>query len=242
MRPAIAVLLLVPSAFAWGIDAGEIIARMEDNQVHATAAYEGSITISDGFGVRTKTFRAFSMGKEKMLVEFTNPEEAGQKILRSGDEIYLYYPEAEEVIRLQGSALRDSVMGSDFSYEDLTGEKGLLDLYNVALEGTENLDGRDCFVLKLTAKKKGVAYPLQRMWVDAAEFVTRKASYFALSGKVVKEMEVKEIRVVSGKSVPTLLAIRDLMKGRSSTIFRIDKIAIDVPMDPRTFSLEELSW
>lgn len=242
MRFTIAFAVFVLGAAAWGMEPAEIVRRMEENTVFKTASYEGSFTITDSFGSRQKTFRAQSMGTDKMLVEFTNPEEAGQKILRAGDELYLYYPEAEEVIRLQGSGLKDSVMGSDLSYEDFTGEKNLLDLYTVTLEGTEKVDGRDCYVLGLTARKKHIAYAQARMWVDAELFVARKAVYFSLSGKPVKEMEMKEVQTVSGRHVPTYVQIRDLMRKNSGTAFQIRKIAIDAKIDPKTFSREELSW
>jgi outer membrane lipoprotein-sorting protein len=242
MRTALAAVLLALGAAAWAMEPAEIVRRMEENQVHKSSEIEGSFTITDTFGSRVKTFKAFSIGEDKMLVEFTNPEEAGQKILRTGDEIYLFFPEAEEVIHLQGSGLKDSVMGSDLSYEDFTGEKGLLNLYTVELEGTETVDGRECFVLKLTAKKKQIAYAQERMWVDSGLFVVRKATYFSVSGKAVKEMEVKEIKTVSGKNLPMAIEMRDLMKKDSGTAFRIIKIKIDAPMDPKLFSLEELSW
>ncbi len=242
MRFTIAFAVFVLGATAWGMEPAEIVRRMEENTVFKTASYEGSITITDSFGSREKTFKAQSMGTDRMLVEFTNPEEAGQKILRAGDEIYLFYPEAEEVIRLQGSGLKDSVMGSDLSYEDFTGEKNLLDLYNVELEGTEMVDGRDCYVLKLTARKKQIAYAQARMWVDVELFVSRKAVYFSLAGKPVKEMEVKEVQTVSGRHIPTSIRMRDLMRKNSGTAFQIRKIVIDAKIDPKVFSREELSW
>jgi outer membrane lipoprotein-sorting protein len=242
MKRVAVVFLLAMAVQAWGLDPREIVRRMEANQVHKTAHFEGSFSITDGFGTRTKTFTAWSQGEDKMLIEFTNPEEAGQKILRTSDDIYLFFPEAEEVIHLQGSALKDSVMGSDFSYQDLTGEKGLLDLYLVESEGSQSVDGRDCHVLKLTAKRKDIAYPLERMWVDAELFVVRKTASFSLSGKALKEMVIKEVRSVSGKVFPTLMELRDLMKKNSLTVFEMRKITIDTPIDPKMFSRDELSW
>jgi len=241
-KTAAACVFFLAATLASAIDAAEVIRRMEANQVHRTSEIEGRMVITDSFGSRTKTFKAYSMGTDKMLVEFTNREEKGQKILRTGDAVSLYFPEAEEVIRLQGSALKDSVMGSDLSYEDFTGEKGLLELYSAQIEGNESLDGRNCYVLALTGKKKDIAYPLQRMWVDSELFVLRKVSSYSLSGKPLKEMTVGEIRTDSGKTFPTLLTMRDLMKKKSSTVFQIVKIRIDAPLDPRLFSREELSW
>ncbi len=241
-RIVAAILSLLCGAGAWGMDPVEIVRRLEANQVQKTAQFEGSFTITDSFGTRTKTFKAWSSGKDKMLVEFTNPEEAGQKILRVSDSIFLYFPEAEEVIHLQGSALKDSVMGSDFSYEDLTGEKGLLDLYTVKGEGTEAVDGRECHVLTLTAKKKDIAYPLQRLWVDAELFVSRKSTSYSLSGKPIKEMLVKEVAAVSGRNIPVRTELRDLMKKGSLTVFTMTAVRFDLPLSPKLFSWDELSW
>ncbi len=127
-------------------------------------------------------------------------------------------------------------------YGDLTGEKAVLDLYTVALEGTEVVDGRECYVLKLTGRKPTIAYPMERMWVDAELFVARKATSFSLSGKAIKEMTAGDFRVVAGRSIPGRVEMRDLMKKGSSTAFKVAKIAIDVPIDPKVFTREELSW
>jgi outer membrane lipoprotein-sorting protein len=226
----------------FALSAEDIVKRMEDNRRFRTEEAEGSLIITDRFGARTKAFLSYAEGEDRMLLAFTNPEEKGQKILRLQDEIYLYFPDAEEVIRLQGAALKESVMGSDFSYEDLTGEKSILDLYNVTLLGSEPLDGREQYRLELKAKGRGVAYPLQRLWIDAAQFIPRKAEYYALSGRLLKTLEVLETKQVGGRTVMTRAIMRDAMKKNSSTEFRVDQVKIDEPLPRNIFSLEALSW
>jgi outer membrane lipoprotein-sorting protein len=230
----------VPISYA--LTGEQIVERMEQNQVHDTAESSGSMSITDRFGTRTKTYKASSMGEDKMLLEFTNPEEAGQKILRTDDEIYLYFPDAEEIIHLQGSALKDSVMGSDFSYEDLTGGKALLDDYTVRVDGEEIIDGFKCYRLELKARKRDVVYPAQTVWVDSEVFVYRKVILYSLKGKALKEMNVKEFLEIKGKTVPAHMEMRDLMKKNSKTVFKTESLEIDIPIDERLFSLEELSW
>ena len=168
------------------ITAEEIVANVEDNQINEAERIDGSMIISDRFGSRVKTFISYAAGADKMLLEFTNPEEKGQKILRLKDEIYLYFPEAEEVIHLQGSALKESVMGSDFSYEDMTGEGELLEQYEVTLLGEEIIDGRKHYHLELKAKKRGLAYPKQEAWIDAEYWVMTRANAYSLSGRLLK--------------------------------------------------------
>ena len=243
IAPSIIIGLFIASTISLAALTGEeIIQKMESNQVHKTSQSEGSMTITDRFGTRIKTYKAYSEGEDKTLLECTNPEEAGQKILRFEEEIYLYFPEAEEIIHLQGAALKDRVMGSDFSYEDLTGGKDLLDSYEVDLEGSDAIEGVDCYRIRLTAKKGDIVYPIQVVWVDKERFIYRRVMQYSLKGRELKEMNMLEYRVVAGKNVPTHMEMEDKMKKNSKTVFLIEKIEIGMPIDPTLFSLEELSW
>lgn len=241
-RIIITSLLILFSTQLFGLTGEEIVQRMEANQVHRTSESRGSIVITDRFGTRTKTYIAYTEGEDKTLLEFTNPEESGQKILSIDDEIYLYFPEAEEIIHLQGSALKDSVMGSDFSYEDLTGGRDLLDDYRVELKGTESVDGHDCYKLHLEAKTRNVIYPIQDVWVDSSMYVYRKVIMYSLKNRALKEMKIDEFQTISGKNVPVKLELRDLMKKNSKTVFITESIKIDIRIEASTFSLESLSW
>ena len=222
--------------------AEEIIRRMERNQTHRTSRTEGRMLIRDRFGERTSTFISWTEGTEYTLIEFTSPGEAGQKVLRTRDELYLYYPDAAELIRLQGAALRESLLGSDISYEDMTGNRGLLDTYSVKLVGEETTGGRPARVVELEAKSRDVAYPRQKYWIDAERYVMLKAEQYALSGRLLKTMEITDLMEQQGKIFPSRIVIRDQLKRNSSTEFAIDSIRIDIPLPRGIFSLEELSW
>jgi len=233
---------LAAAATIPALTAEEILREMETNRIHATEMAEGSMIITDRFGSRTKTFELYAEGADKMLIEFTNPEERGQKIMRLEEEIYLYFPDAEEVIRLRGSALKESVMGSDFSYEDMTGERELLELYRPRLLGTVTEDGQELYVLELEARQRGVAYPRQKIWVDADSLVLNRAEYYALSNRLLKSLEVLEVVRVAGKTVPSRMIMRDEMKKSSSTEFVVNSLEVDEPLPPGIFTLESLSW
>jgi outer membrane lipoprotein-sorting protein len=240
------LLLFVATAAAApavsAITAEEIVRKMEENQVHESARSEGRMIINDRFGEKVITFVSWSKGEEKTLLEFTSRQERGQKILRTDNELYLYFPDAAEVIRLQGAALRDSVLGSDFSYEDMTGEGDTLEDYRVELLGTEEVDGEECYKLKMDAKSRNVPYPSQIVWVDTELFVFRKVHKFSLSGKLLKEMFATEFLRQSGKVIPVRMIMKDTMKRNSSTEFRIEELDLEADVPESTFSLEELTW
>lgn len=237
------VLIFVSTASQlWAINAEEIIRKMEENQVHGSSYSEGKLLVEDRFGIKESTFRSWSQGEDKMLLEFTSRAERGQKILRTEDEIYLYFPDADDLIRLQGAALRDSVLGSDLSYEDMTGDKGILDSYQVSLLGEEEVDGFPCYKIELKATSRDVPYPREIMWVDSKLFVFRRVHRFSLSGRLLKEMQILGLQESHGKIFPVRMLMEDAMKSNSSTEFIMTKVEIDIDLPEDIFSLRELSW
>ena len=238
----VVIVSMITAVSAYSQSAEDIIRRVEENQIHDTVKIEGKMIITDRFGEKVSSFISYARGSEEMLLEFTSKPEAGQKILRTEDEIYLYYPDAEEVIRMQGAALRESVLGSDFSYEDMTGEKSILDSYRASLQGSESIDGHDCYKIELDAKSRDVPYPRQIVWIDKELYVDRKAHKFSLAGELLKEMRIEEIEKIEGKYIPTDIIMEDQLKSDSSTELIIEEIDINIPLDPSLFSLEELTW
>jgi len=237
----VVIAFIVPSS-VFAVSAEDVVRRLEKNTVFETSRVEGSMVINDRFGRKESTFISYGRGTDDMLVEFTSVEEEGMKILRTSDELYLFFPEAEELIRMQGAALKESVIGSDMSYEDMTGGKGLLSSYRADLKGMEDVDGFSCHRVELEARKADVPYYRQTMWIDREIFIYRRVHKYSRSGKLLKIVEIEEIREVSGRHVPVRMKLVDSIKGNSSTYFTVTDIEIDLALDPGLFSLEELTW
>src|SRR5512136_384187 len=226
-------LLAAPALMAADLTAEDIVARLQANQVFTTSRMQGVMTVTDRFGTKETRFISYARGDSDALIEFTSTEEKGQKVLRTRDEIYLYYPDAEEVIRLQGAAFRDAVLGSDMSYEDLTGGKTLLETYRVSLEGTDVVDGAECYRIRMEAKSRNVAYPVQAVWVDPKLWAARRMQQFSLAGRLLKEITLGDFRAVGGRTVATRMVLEDKLKKNSRTVFTIGKIDVDIPLDPK---------
>jgi len=239
---ALPLVFLSAQTGAGGLTADQIITRMENVSSPDTAVLKGRMITTDRFGSKEIAFTSWAEGDNKSLLEFTSVEEEGQKILRIGDDLYVYYPDAQRTIRMQGSALRESIMGSDFSYEDMTtGDRGILADYQAELLGSETIDGFDCYRIKLTAKSRDLPYYLKEIWVDKEIFVYRKMQMFALSGRLLKEVLVRNIRKMGVYQVPVETLMTDKMKKNSSTAFFIDGMETDVNPGRNFFSLRELS-
>jgi hypothetical protein len=238
----LALLIWVAPAGAADMSGEDIIRKLESQQVFDSAFVRGKMVINDRFGEKISTFESWSLGADYSLILFTSADEQGQKVLRSHDDLYLYFPEAEEVIRLSGSALRDSLLGSDLSYEDMTGDKSLLDSYQVTETTQETLDGLSVYRIKLSALRPSVAYPTQELWIDATQFSTIKAHKYSLNGKLLKVQTVLALSEQAGYRFATHSRIEDHLKGNSATDFYIDTIEVDTPLTPDFFSIQELTW
>ncbi len=240
---SVAVLALIGTGvWAQALSAEQIVRRLEENRTPDDSRSEVVMTITDRFGTRTSELIAFQRGDDDTLIEFTSAAERGQKVLRTESEIYLFYPDAAELIRLQGAALRDSMAGSDVSYEDLTGGRSLLEDYEVELVGTDAIDGTPTHVVDLRARRRNVAYPRQRMWIDAEVFVALRTELSALSGRLLKTIEVERIEIIDGRAYPVDMVISDALRRGSSTRVETTEIAMNIGVDPDVFSLDALQW
>lgn len=239
-------LLLAALSFSSGFlvaqTADEIILKVEANQVFDTSRFDAKLSVTNRFGVTGNEFTSYARKGGDTLIEITAGPDRGQKVLRQQNNIYLFYPDAEEVIWLKGSALKDSMMGSDFSYEDLTNDKTILDRYSVVLEGTASVDGEICYHLILSAKTKTETYAKQELWTDSKLFVTRRALLYSASGKAIREMISSDIRNITGKNLAFKTVMKDLLKKNSSTEMTIVKAEIGIPLSDKYFNRDELSW
>ena len=172
----------------------EILKRVDENMVIDQAISTSTMIIHARSGTRTITSKSWTKGRNNSLVEYLSPaREKGKKMLRLDDKIWNYVPEPNDrIITISGHLLRQSVMGSDLSYEDMTENDHLVDNYNATVEGSEEIDGRLCWIVSLTAKTDDVAYFSRRIWVDKERLLPVREERFAKSGRLLKTTRIEE--------------------------------------------------
>jgi negative regulator of sigma E activity len=150
-------------------------------------------------------------------------------MLRIGDKICNYTPEPHDrIITISGHLLRQSVMGSDLSYEDMTENDKLREVYDVVVEGEEEVNGRHCFVVKLTAKEKGVTYHSRKLWVDSEHWLPLKGERYAKSGKLLKNTSIEEVFQIDDRWYPKKMIFKDALSKGKGTEYIIESIDFDV--------------
>ncbi|HCY42807.1 MAG TPA: outer membrane lipoprotein-sorting protein, partial [Prolixibacteraceae bacterium] len=152
------------------------------------------------------------------------------------NQLWIYSPSTDRIIQISGHLLRQSVMGSDLSYEDMMDDRKLTDIYTAKVLGEEEMYDRKTYLIELTAKVTDVAYHLQKMWVDAERFVPLKQELFAKSGQLLKRLEMKDVIQVKGRWFPATVVYKDMLKEGDGTEFKITKIDFNVEIPEYIFS------
>ncbi|MGQ9628712.1 MAG: outer membrane lipoprotein-sorting protein [bacterium] len=228
-------------SLAEGLDPLEIIKKVDSNYVIDTAKIQAEMIIQSGGRTLTKSMTILSEGGEKGLIEFTNPQDRGTKYLKLGDELWMFFPEAEDIVKISGHMLRQGIMGSDYSYEDALEYERLGELYNISLLGKDDIRGKNCYLLELTAKPDvEVAYFRRRMWVTEEEFVIWQEELYAPSGKLLKLYTTQKIGNFDGRFYPVESTMENKLRKDSRTVLRIDSVEFGVPIPPGTFSKRAL--
>lgn len=218
-------------------DAKTILAKVDQNMASKNRVFESTMIVHGKRASRTMTARSYSVGEQKSFTEYLSPvREQGTKMLKVGNQLWIYSPSTDRTILISGQMLRQSVMGSDLSYEDMMEDSKLTEKYQAVNTGTEILDGRKCFVLELTAIVADVNYFKRKTWIDCERFVPLKEELYAKSGQLLKQTILSGVKQVQGRWFPTVILYKDMLKAGDGTEFRMTSILFDQVIPEYIFS------
>jgi outer membrane lipoprotein-sorting protein len=222
--------------------AQSIIEKVDQNQSAKTRISSWEMTIHGRRGSRTMKAKSWVEGTDRSFSEYLDPpREAGTKMLKLGNQLWTYSPSVDRTIQIAGHMLRQSVMGSDMSYEDLMEDPKLVNLYDAKVSGEETLIERPCWVIQLTAKS-GVdpAYHSRKIWVDKERFLVLKEERYATSGKLLKTTEVTKVASMNGRWIAERAVFRDALKNEGGTEFVTVSVEFDGKIPEHVFSQASL--
>jgi len=240
------LLILAAGAGAWEAlaqtpDGEEILRRVDENMGSDNKIMTSLMTIHGRRGSRTIRARSWVRGQTESFTEYLDPpREKGTKMLKLGDQLWTYTPAADRTILISGHMLRQSVMGSDLSYEDMLEDPRLTVLYEAAVAGEEEAGGRPCWVLELTARASDIAYFKRKVWVDRERYVALREERFAKSGKLLKTTEVTSVERQGGRWVPTKVVFKDALKEGGGTEFTLEAIEFNAVIPDHVFTKASL--
>ena len=220
------------------MSADDIMKAMDQNLNAESRIITSKMVVKGRRSNRTIESKNWVVGTELAFTEYLSPpREAGTKMLKIGEKLYTYSPQTDRVIQISGHMLRQSVMGSDMSYNDMMEDRPIDELYSATIEGSIMLDGRDHWIMILDAKVKGLSYPKRRSWVDKEYLLPIKEELYAKSGKLLKTASLKGIKKIQGRWFPSKFVYKDELKRNSKgTEWIIDNIEFNKKIPDTRFS------
>jgi len=220
------------------ISADDIMKAMDKNLNAKSRIITSRMVVRGRRSSRTIESKNWVVGTDLAFTEYLSPpREAGTKMLKLGEKLYTYSPQTDRVIQISGHMLRQSVMGSDMSYNDMMEDRPIEELYDATIEGSVKIGGRDHWIMVLDAKVKGLSYPKRRSWVDKEYLLPIKEELYAKSGKLLKTALLEGIKKIQGRWFPSKFVYKDELKRNSKgTEWIIDNIEFNKKIPDSRFS------
>jgi outer membrane lipoprotein-sorting protein len=120
---------------------------------------------------------------------------------------WIYVPAIDLVRRIAARDARSSFVGSDFTYEDVSGRNIAADAHTLLRE--ERLGDKDSYIVE-SVPKEPIDYVKRISWIDKTTFLPLKEEYYDLQKELARVFTADKIEGVPGtegrerKSFPTV--------------------------------------
>jgi outer membrane lipoprotein-sorting protein len=182
----------------------------------------------------------------KLVVRFSAPADIkGTSFLQvehidGDDDLWIYLPALRKSRRLVASNKKDSFVGSDFSYGDISLPK--VDHYRHTLLRRETVDGFDCYVVESVPASDAVrgnsGYSRKVTWVRSDNFVETKVEYYDLAGRLWKTQKVTRHELVEPSKARWFPLQREMTNHQNGhrTVIAMAKVTPGIAVPDETFT------
>jgi len=233
----IITLMLLITGTLWAQPTGkEILDKIDANMSSDTRYVKSKMVIHGPRSSRTVESESWSQGKSGYTEYLAPAREKGTKMLKLEDQLWIYSPSTDRTIQISGHMLRQSVMGSDLSYEDMMDDRKLSDVYDAGVIDSETIGETECWIVEMKATEEDVAYQMRKLWVDKSRYIPLKEELYAKSGKLLKKTELSNITKHGSRWYPGKITFKDMLKKGAGTEFIVDEIKFDVEIPEHLLS------
>ncbi len=168
-------------------------------------------------------------GAQKYYTYFKKPSDVSRmtfmvwKNPESSDDRWLYVPAVDLVKRISADDKNSSFVGSNFSYEDVSGRHWNEDNHTLVSD-TENINGRDAYLISSRPKGDYQGFAEKKSWIDKETFLPLKEEYYDDRGKMIRLFTSDKIETIDGIVTVTQRTMEDTKKG-GKTVISFDNIS-----------------
>lgn len=162
------------------------------------------------------SFAEDSQGRQKYFIYFHKPSDVKDttfmvyKYPEKDDDRWLFIPVINLVKRIAANDKYSSFVGSDFTYEDVSGRKPEED--NHTFLRKEELNGKNCLVIESIPKNPS-EHAKKISWIDGSNFLPLKEEFYDRQEELYRQFEAREIKDIDGIPTVTKRTMKNIKTG-----------------------------
>ena len=185
-------------------------------------------------------------GEQKYFIYFHEPGDVRRltfmiwKYPGQQDNRWIYVPAVDLIRRIAAEDKYSSFVGSDFSYEDVSGRDLADDTHR--LLGEEPLDGRETFVIE-SIPLASAAFTKRVSWIDKENFLPLKIEYYDTQNQLQRIFTANAIEDIAAddedleRVYPTVMKrTMENVKSGHRTVVTVTSVSYDLGLSDEDFS------
>ena len=140
-------------------------------------------------------------GNQRYFIYFHKPGDVRRltfmvwKYPQKEDDRWIFIPAVDLIRRIAADDKRSSFVGSDFTYEDISGRDVASDTHT--LLRSEMLEERECYVIQ-SVPKEPTEYTKRLSWIDKKTFLPLKEEYYDAQNELFRVFTADKIEEITG--------------------------------------------
>ena len=179
----------------------------------------------------------FGNGEQKYFMYFEEPQDVRgmafmvHKLPDKDDLRWLFIPALKMVRRIAASDRRSSFVGSDFTYEDVSGRDISADKHTLKKE--DKLNGMDCYVVESVPNEKD-EFSRKISWIDKNNFLPLQEEYYNTQGELYRSFKAVETKEIDGFPTVTKRTMKDIKTGHNTEVV-FDSVKYNIGIEDNLF-------
>ena len=225
-----------------GQSAKEIVKKANELLRSNSSISEATMKVIKPDWSREISMKIWSLEPDYSLVLITKPaRDKGTVTLKRKKEVWNWIPAIRRVIKIPPSMMLQPWMGSDFTNDDLVRQSSVVKDYEHSIDGSENMDGYDCYRIQLIPKPEaGVVWGKIISFITKKGFMEIRADYYDEDSTLVKSMVGSNVQQMGGRTIPTHWEMIPHNKPGRKTVFDYHSIQFNVKINRNFFSQQNM--
>jgi outer membrane lipoprotein-sorting protein len=161
-------------------------------------------------------------GDQKYYTYFYEPSDVQRltfmvhKSAAGNDKRWIYVPAVDLIKPIAADDKNSSFVGSDFTYEDVSGRLWTED--NHTFVGESKLNDRDVFVIESKPKQAYKGFSRRVSYIDKEYYLPLKEEYYDAKDKLERVLTADKIETIDNIPTVTIRKMENVQKGRHTVV------------------------